>query len=267
MAIFKPNKIKRTETPVLLHPPLLEAIFEIRWELEQNGETGRVRDPSYPILVGRLYERLKKDFPIVEDLPSVQAHPETTPFVPRHRLKKEKEGYPLIQIGPGILTFNDSKGYSWESFRNLIVRLIESLSDLGSRFNFVKCELRYVNGVRFDLARENPLSFLEEKLHVKIGLDEEFFGKNRISERPNTVGLNFAYASEKPMGNLAISFNLGQFDGAPAFIQQTVIQSVGELVPSDQEGFQHWLEEAHESAENCFQLFYKGFLMEQFGGT
>lgn len=255
-------KLKKTETPLLLDPPLIETIFELRWELEQNQQTGRVRDPSYPMMYGRLYERLKSDFPIAEDLPSAQAHPEATPFVPRHRMRKEKNGYPLIQVGPGILTVNHSKGYVWSDFCALVLRVIEMIVPL----NFVKCELRYVNGIRFDLAKENPLAFLEEKLHMKVALDDEFFGKTRVSERPNTVALNLAYALEKPMGNLAITANLGQFDGAPAFIQQTLIQSVGELVPLDAEGFKSWLEEAHETAESCFQVFCKGPLMQQFGG-
>lgn len=270
MPIFKADKIKKTETPILLDPPLLEVIFELRWELEQNQQTGRFRDPSYPMMYGRLYERLKKDFPVVEDLPSVQAHPEATPFTPRHRMRKEKEGYPLIQVGPGILTVNDVRGYSWNNFRILVLRLIESLGDLYPKeeapLNFVKSEIRYVNGIRFDLARENPLKFLEEKLHMKLELDSELFEKNPLSERPNTVGLNLAYALEKPMGNLGITASLGQFDNAPAFIQQTLIQSFGELTPSDINGFTTWLEEAHTAAENCFQVFCKGSLMEKFGG-
>ncbi len=74
MAIFKAEKIKKTETPPLLHPPLIEAIFELRWEIENDQQNGRMRDPSYPMMYGSLYERLKKDFPVIEDLPSVQAH-------------------------------------------------------------------------------------------------------------------------------------------------------------------------------------------------
>ncbi len=264
MPIFKPEKIKKTETPVLLHPPLIEAIFELRWELQNDPQTGRMRDPSYPMLYGQLYERLKKDFPIVEDLPSVQAHPEATPFVPRHRMRKEKDGYPLLQVGPGILTINEVKGYTWSHFRSLILRVIESMTDLSSP-NFIKSEIRYVNGIRFDIARENPLTFLAEKLHMKLELDPELFIQNSLHERPNGLGLNVSYALEKPMGTLSIAANLGQFEGKPAFIQQTLIQSFGELVPTEANGFTPWLEEAHVVAENCFQTFCKGALMEQFG--
>lgn len=271
MPIFKSKSSKKSEVPPLIHPPLLEAIFEIRWEIEHNPENGRTNDPSYPMLYGSLYERLKKDFSITEDLPSAQAHPDATPYIPRHRMRKEKNGYPLIQIGPGILTVNDSKGYRWSSFRPLILRVVESLFDLypknGSPLNLSKSELRYVNGVGFDIGRENPLSFLAEKLHMKVELSPQFFELNSLDDKPNALGLNLSYPLDKPMGNLAIGASLGQFEGRPAFIQQILIQSFGDMTPSDVKGFVQWLQEAHTAAENSFLALFKGNLMEKFGGA
>ncbi|PIS02663.1 MAG: hypothetical protein COT85_01135 [Chlamydiae bacterium CG10_big_fil_rev_8_21_14_0_10_42_34] len=270
MPIFKAEKIKKQELPPLLHPPLIETIFEIRWQLETDEQTGRMRDPSYPMMYGRLYERMKKDFSIIEDLPSTQAHPETTPFVPRHRMRKEKNGYPLVQVGPGIITLNHSKGYSWSDFKALALRLVESVIDLyptdAPLLNFIKAELRFVNGIRFDIARENPLAFLADKLHMKIEMSPEFNEQNILNERPNALGLNLSYALEKPMGNLGISSNLGQFDGKPAIIQQSVIHSFGELVPTDGSNFEPWLEDAHEVATSCFGIFCQGELMDKFCG-
>lgn len=260
-----------TEAPILLHPPILEAIFEIRWELEGEPSSGRLRDPSYPMIYGSMYERLKKDFPVIEDLPSIQAHPETTPYIPRHRIRKEKNGHPLVQMGPGILTINDAKGYSWSTFQALILRAVKLIIDLypdqDFPLNFIKTELRYVNGVRCDIARENPLSFLQEKLHIKLEPDASLFEGNLVHERPNTVGCNLSYVLEKPMGHLGIAANLGQVDGKPAFIQQTLIQSFGEVVPSDIESLTPWLKEAHQAAEHCFSVLYRGELMHRFGGA
>jgi uncharacterized protein (TIGR04255 family) len=268
MAIFKPAQIRKKETPPLLQSPLIEAIFEIRWELQTDEQTKRMRDSSYPMMYGSIYERLKKDFPVIEDLPSTQAHPESTPFTPRHRMRKEKDGYPLIQVGPGIVTVNMAKKYAWGEFNALIVRLIECINDLyptnATPINFIKSELRFVNGIQFDIAKENPLAFLAEKLHLKVEPDAEFFEVNPIADKPNSVGLNLAYVLDKPAGNLVISANLGQFDGKPAFIQQTLIQSFGEITPVDLDGFTLWLEEAHTAAENCFQVLCKDALMERF---
>ncbi len=269
MAIFKPEKAKKTEIPPLLSPPLAEAIFELRWELQTDPQTGRLRDPAYPMMYGRIYERFKKEFPIIEDLPSVQVHPEGSPYVVRHRLRKDKNGWPLVQVGPGIVTVNDAKGYSWKQFKGLIARLIEAIAELypvgAFPLNLVKCEVRYVNGFQFDMQSEDALDFLAEKLHTKIGLDPELFSNNEVGSKPQGVALNLAYQLNRPVGNLAFSFNLGHMDNKPAYILQTVVQSLGETVPQDKGGFDAWLNEAHDVAENCFLTFCKGSLIEKFG--
>lgn len=268
MALFKSQKTQRESQPILLHPPLVEAIFELRWELEGEPQSGRLKDPSYPMLYGRLYEQFKKEFPFTEDLPSVRAHPETAPYVPRHRFRKEKNGYPLVQMGPGILTVNEAVGYSWSGFKQTILRFVQAIQELYSHevfpLNFIKSEIRYVNALRFDPSRENPLAFLAEKLHTKVQLDPQVFEQNQIEDRPTGVSLNLAYTLQKPISHLTISTNLGQIDQQPAYILQTLIQSFGETVPADADTFSSWLQEGHDVAENCFRSLCKGALMETF---
>lgn len=263
------SKVKN-EIPVLLNSPLVEAIFEIRWELQGDQQTGRFRDVAYPMMYGRIYEHLKEEFPLIEDLPSVQAHPEMSPYVVRHRLRKERNGWPLIQIGPGILTINIAKEYSWSTFKNLILRLMQAILDLypvGMKpLNFIKTELRYINGIPFDQTQENPIDYLAQKLHMKIDVDQEIFEKNGIVNRPNTLNLNLSYPTFRPVGNLALSVNLGQVELKPAYIFQTMIQSVGEMVSQEEDSMQIWLSQSHELAENCFLSLCKGSLMQRFCG-
>lgn len=265
MSLFRSQK---EQAPILIHPPLVEAIFELRWELQGETETGRLKDPSYPMLYGRLYEQLKKEFPFTEDLPSVRAHPESAPYVPRHRLRREKNGYPLVQVGPGILTINEAQGYSWMSFRNTILRFVQAVMDLypheASPLNFIKSEIRYVNAIRLDASIENPLAFLAEKLHTKVQLDPEIFERNQIADRPTGVSLNLSYALQKPVSHLTLSTNLGQIDQQPAYILQMLVQSFGETVPADADAFSSWLQEGHEVVETCFRSLCKGALMETF---
>lgn len=270
MATFKAEKVKKTEIPPLLFPPVLEVIFELRWELEViDQQQGRLRDPSYPMMYGRLYDRLQKEYPVIEDLPTTQVHPEAHPYVVRHRLRKEQNGYPLMQIGPGVATFNESKGYGWTNFKSSALRLIESVIDLypDQQFplNFVKAELRYLNGIKFDFAKEKALPFLSDKLHMNVALPEALFG-DRCENDPHTVNLNLGYPLKKPLGHVALSANLGQLEGKTAYLTQTIIQSHGETLPSDVDGFETWLKEAHETAEHCFQVLYQGALMDKFCG-
>jgi len=228
MTLFKAEKLKREEIPPLLNPPLIEAIFELRWEISGDPQSGRMRDPSYPMMYGRVYERLKKEFPVIEDLPSTQVHPEMNPYVVRHRMRKERNGYPLLQVGPGIATVNEAKGYSWSSFKSIILRLVESVIDLyptqSMPLNFIKAEVRYLNGIRFDALREGPLAFLSEKLHTKVEMDPALFELNEMDTQPNALAVNLAYGLHKPVGNLALSLNLGQIEGKPAYVVQTMVQ-------------------------------------------
>ncbi len=265
------SKAQKNEIPILLHPPLIEAIYELRWELQGDQQTGRFRDVAYPMMYGRMYEKLKKEFPLIEDLPSVQVHPEAGPFVVRHRMRKERNGWPLMQIGPGIITINDSKGYSWSNFRDLILKVMESIIDLyptgGFPLNFVKSEIRYINAIPFDVQREHALTYLSEKLHMKIELDRQIFETNEVSDKPNAVSLNLAYALNRPVGNLMLSANLGQVEMKPGYIVQSVIQSMGETVPQEESSMDSWLKDAHEVAENCFLSLCKGPLLQKFAGN
>ncbi|HEY4255458.1 MAG TPA: TIGR04255 family protein [Chlamydiales bacterium] len=268
MALFKQEKVKKTEIPPLLNPPLVEAIFEIRWNLKRDAETQRLRDVSYPIMCGQLYERLKKDFPLIEDLPSTQAHPEATPFVVRHRMRKQKDSWPVLQVGPGIVTINEVKGYSWKSFQSLILRVMGAIEELYPKndfpLNFIKAEVRYINGIPFNGEQEHPLAFLADKLHVKLELDEELFAGGVVGEKPLDVGMNVVYPLSRPVGNLLLAVNLGQVDNKPAFLVQSLIQSFGESVAQDKAALETWLTQAHDVAEHSFHTFCKGNLMSRF---
>ncbi len=269
MATFRSEKQKK-EIPLLLYPPLIEAIFELHWELQRDKQTGRLSDPSYPMMYGRIYERLKKDFPHIEDLPSVQVHPEASPYIVRHRLRKDKTSYPLMQIGPGVVTVNAAQGYSWTSFKEHILRLIEAVSDLfptmAAPLNFTRSELRFVNGIRLEAQNENPLAFLSDKLHIKLEMDSDLFIMNQMNDLPNAVNFTVGYPLKRPNSNLGLSAHLGQMDGKPAYLFQTQVISLGEWVSADADGFETWLSDAHDAAVHSFISLCKGSLMDKFCG-
>lgn len=250
----------------LSNPFLLESIFEIRWELQGDQQSGRFRDPAYPMMYGRMYEHLKNDFPLIEDLPSVQAHPEVTPYTVRHRLRKERNSMPLVQIGPGILTINDGKDYSWNEFKALAIRLMELVDSLYPKstmgLNFVKAELRYITGIPF--TQEDPLAFLSDKLRIKVAVPHDLLLQPAVA---NNVGINLAYPLSQPVGNLILSANLGQVDSKPAYIMQSVIQSGGEVVPQNGKELDRWLARANVAADQSVQSLTKGLFLHQLTGA
>ena len=252
----------KTKTIALAKPPLLEAVFEMRWELAPVPNSQIRRDVSYPLLYGRIYDRFKGEYGIVEDLPSVQAHPDASPYVVRHRMRKEADRWPLVQVGPGIITVNEGKGtYSWERFRDEIVRVFEAFVDFypASSFplNILKTELRFINGVEMD--GKDSLGFLENNLHTKVVLDPEL-----MKQSVEGATLNVGFKLEKPVGNALLSVGSGAIDEKPAMIQQMLFQSVAENAPQDFGSLDPWLDEMHRLSKSWFEALFRGELMKQF---
>jgi len=87
----------------LTNKPLVEAIFEISWAIEDVSPI----DQMWDILPGLYYGSLREEYPHVENLPTSQVPVQMTPNVVRHRFRKGKDAWPLTQLGPGILSVND----------------------------------------------------------------------------------------------------------------------------------------------------------------
>jgi uncharacterized protein (TIGR04255 family) len=107
----------------LPNKPLIEAILEVR-----RGQDGQP-DPAYPLIVGRLYERLRSEYPAIEDLPIVAVPAEIWVHQVRHRFRKTKDGWPLVQVGPGVLTVNETDGYRWRDFSERAKALLPLLHE------------------------------------------------------------------------------------------------------------------------------------------
>ena len=95
----------------LTHPPLIEAILEVRWQLQQQAP-GVAVDPKYKLLVGRLYDRLSRDYPFYEPLPTASMPDEMLGYVVQHRFRTADGAWPLVQVGPGLVTLNDTRDLS-----------------------------------------------------------------------------------------------------------------------------------------------------------
>ena len=53
----------------LKNKPLIEAIFEFRWELREPSPEMKV-DPHYKILIGRMHDKISDEYPFHEQLPT-----------------------------------------------------------------------------------------------------------------------------------------------------------------------------------------------------
>jgi len=98
----------------LPNAPLIEVIFELRWEIKQKSDLTK-----YQYLIGDLYSSIKGDFPIRESLAPPEIPTEILINNPAHRFRSDKNQYPLVQVGPGLLTLNTTdENYFWNDFYN-----------------------------------------------------------------------------------------------------------------------------------------------------
>jgi uncharacterized protein (TIGR04255 family) len=265
----------------LANKPLVEAIFEVRWGLGADG-----RDPGFRIFLGRYYDQVKKTCPVVRDLPISQVPEEMTGHVVRHQFWKAPNTWPVSQVGPGIMTFNETSGYLWDSFRPRLVEVIAALyhsypTDLAP-FTPIQATLRYVDSVEFDPKNNGPLLvFLRERLHTSVEIDRLLFESedertdpifSSQEERTNPLGLNLSVTLrlQKPNGIVTLTIAKGTItEGSrkvPSLIWETSVHSKANNVPNTVEHWQNWIDDAHRVSDRVFFALTRGDLLKTFEG-
>ena len=256
-----------TERRILKNKPLVEAIFEIRWELQEPAPGMKI-DPHYKILIGRIYDRIKNEYPFHEQLPTATMPDEIAGYVVQHRFRKDKDKWPLIQIGPGIITLNDTDGYVWEDFESRIYHLLDVLfdaypdSDSNLRINWLL--LRYIDAVDFDYEKYDVFSFIRENLKIDIKVYEELFKDTGVKGLPLGFDLRFSFPAKKPKGAVHLRFVRGKRKNVDALIWETHVQSVGEDTPKTKDQISSWVIDAHTLTDDWFFKMIEGELLRRF---
>ena len=249
------------ERKILKNKPLVEAIFEIRWKLHE------LAGPHYKILIGRIYDRVKDEYPFHEQLPTAAIPDEIAGYIVQHRFRKDKDKWPLIQIGPGIITLNDTEGYVWEDFEKRIRNLLNVLYEAHPDSKNLKVNwllLRYIDAIDFDYEKENLFKFLEEKLKVSVQIHEKFFNKTGVNNLPLNIDLKFTFPSINPKGAIHLRFLRGKRKNVDALIWETMVQSIGDDTPNNQEEIIKWVKAAHSLTADWFFKMIEGELLRRF---
>lgn len=250
----------------LINKPLIEAIFELRWELPITN--GVQIDENYNFLIGLYYDKIKDIFPFKNTLPSIHAPLEAIPYIVQYQFRKDKNSWPLIQLGPGILTLNDTENYNWKgNFENNCVNavnlFVQSYPD-HNQFSVSELKLRYLNAIEFDFEKENILEYLEKKLKLQIKYPEMLFEDKNIQNNPYSFHNFFAFPVTNPRGAITFQFSRGQKNGKDAIIWDISFISKGADIRSIPENFDKWLSDAHAVIEKCFFTFVEGDLLRSF---
>jgi uncharacterized protein (TIGR04255 family) len=260
----------------LKNPPLIEAILEIKWKLKKIGPDTFV-DPAYKLATGRLYDRINTRFSHIQDL-AINAIPEEmTPYVARQQFRSEKNGWPLVQIGPGLATINFTTPYSWKEFKETVrfflPKLVSAYKGLPTAegANTLEPEsvlLRYINMDEIDWSQENILGYFSDKLHTTISLPDSIATYSKISGVPDTAHLQIGYMILKPKGQALIHLGNGMVGQKRGTVWELLFRSEGKDTPdfSDTRNFLAWLTDAHNVLENWFFALIEGKLKNKFEG-
>ncbi len=242
--------------------PLVEAIVELRWQLGAERGPGRPIDPNYRILVGRFSERVAYRFPDYEPLPNASIPDEMIPYLVQHRFKGPDRGWPLTQLGPGVLTINDTENYQWPGFKSLCLEAVNALVEsypVPDEFRIGQLTLRYINALLFDFDKSNVVDFIADRVGIGLSPPSTLFADTGVDPKPQALNLTVSYPVDQLGGAATLKLATGYKEGAAALVSETLISS--ESSPSNNlevSGVDDWLEAAHAIAHDWHgKLFSK----------
>jgi len=253
-------------TAKLQNPPLIEVIFEIRWDLQER-EDGVRFDPHAKIFPGRLSSALGEEYPVYEELPTSDIPDEISGYIVQHRFRRAKGSWPLVQVGPGIVTLNDIESYEWQDFQRRIEGVLDALFQEYPETSLLATNevvLRYLDAYPFDFEKENVAEFLSAKLGVQNQISPAFFEAIGVSPLPIGVDFKYSFPSQRPPGYLHVGFSRGRVKGRDSVIGETIVQSPETDGPRTKDEILSWVSEAHALTHTWFFTMIEGDLLEEF---
>lgn len=130
--------------PKLQRNLIVEAVFEIRFNPKDSEE--------YALMLGLLYEKLKKKYSVFEDLnlPEFPAEFQDMSFMPKHRIYSS-DRKKLYSLGKGVLSINTLEYSSFEAFLNEINEILIQHKTCSKLSKISRIGLRYINKENNDL--------------------------------------------------------------------------------------------------------------------
>lgn len=255
----------------LKNKPLVEAIFEMKWKLKD--QSGMRIDSNYKLLPGRLYDKVSKEYPYHQSLPTEVMPEEIAGGLVQHQFRKSKNQWPLIQVGPGILTVNDTENYTWEDFRGRIIRVVKAFYDVYPNSNDLIIEsllLRYIDGIVFDFDNDDVLHFLKKQMKIDISLPSPVFEKGE-TKRISRLNSTFSFRCDVPDALVTLRLSRGRFNRCDddarmkeGLLWDTIVDTrYGEKFKNQSE-LREWLEAAHNITDDWFFKIIDGELLRRF---
>jgi len=247
-------------------PPLVEAIFELRWNLKEMVQGIKI-DPHYKLLVGGLYSNLKDKYPYHEPLPSSTIPDEIACYIVQHRFRIGKDRWPLFQLGPGVITLNATTEYEWVDFKNRISYLLSNLLQVypdKANFDVSDISIRYINAITFDFNESSIFDFLSKNMKININFDQCLFKNKSIGSLPVGFDLKYIFPVYNPRGNINLRISRGKKENIESVIFELIFQATNQFVPKQNGEILEWASKAHDVIEDWFLKLIEGELERSF---
>lgn len=252
---------KKTEIVKLPNAPLQEVILEVKWELDRTEQNGSLTDSQYDVAVGMLKSEVKDKFPLVKN-----KFPEREIF-PKHFFNyqvlyqywKGEEVWPVLQLGPGIFTINDTeKNYQWEeNYFPLIkdsLNWLENAYESELKYNFAS--LRYMDRISTkDYKFTNWLEFINNNLNFDIRIN--FDTKGDLKQ----FNYNQVYQLENG-SDLQISISNGKNNKKEDLLVWEI--AINKIASFNKRSLIEWASESHKITHRIFKEICKDELYSSF---
>lgn len=253
---------------ILKNKPLVEAIFELQWELRGKAFSGEKIDPHHRIFVTRLEEEAVKDYPVPKPLPAADVPEKFVPHKVQQQFWTAENEWPVVQVGPGIITLNDTVKYDWEDFKERMSHLLDLFFEThpdSDDLNLNTVMLRYINAIEFDYNNDDVLKFLKEKMKITIDIQPDLFCGRGVSKLPYSFNLQTFFPSMNPEGAVGLVARRGQKNEKDVLFWEIMVQSIGKYVPKTiKEDILVWAENAHSLIRDWFFGIIEGDLLKEF---
>lgn len=250
---------------------LAEVWLEIQWQLEVGESFQFKTDPGFDIAIGAFYANVKNhQYGHRIALEAAQIPSQMLPHAVRYQFRPSPDGWPLLQLGPGVATVNFTTDYTWETFKQAALFLRTQL--INSYEETLKTQaliLRYRNAIPFSHSSENTQDFLANFLNLQVQYPSSIPGAAAFSNRPEVMNVALSFALREPNGKGAIKFATGVTNKTvEALVFDFEVSSDKSDVPDlNNEGqYEEWLTKSHSVIHDWYFSIIDGDLRNKYEG-
>lgn len=246
----------------LPHAPLQEVIFEIRWMLRLNEETGQMHDTGFELTAGRLSALLEPHLPVYRRIVSPDVPEHLIPYRAVHQYWTAENTWPMVQLGPGIFTVNcTEEHYEWKkTFFPLIRKALQWITQAYRQplvFSFAS--LRYINAVKV-----SSYGGLGKGWQAFISKNFNFTYNDSFKIKGHQKNIQVNQIFELKDGTLVqVQLCNGLQDNEQALLWQTAVFRKHTF---EREQLVKWIDGAHNTTRKLFKDIIKPSLYASFKG-